>query len=138
MKKANGKPAKPVLTADMQRVIEARSHDPFSVLGRHPDGSGQCVVRAFLPHTQAVEIVESGTSLERIPGTDLFEWSGAAADVPERYRLRRLTSWGDVREFYDPYCFTPFLDEAELERFHAGEHLRAHEFLGRTPRNWMA
>jgi 1,4-alpha-glucan branching enzyme len=136
LNKASGKTVKtikPVLTAEMQRVIEARSHDPFSVLGRHPDGSGQCVVRAFIPYTQAVEIVETGTALERIPGTDLFEWTGVVDEVPERYRLRRLTSWGDIREVYDPYCFPPFLDEAELEVFHSGEHVRAYRFLGAHP-----
>ena len=88
--------------ADIQRVLEARSHDPFVVLGRHPAADGTCVVRAFLPHTQTVEIIEAGTKMRRRPGTDLFEWSGNAADVPERYRLRRLTSWGDVREGYVP------------------------------------
>ncbi|MFW2403442.1 MAG: 1,4-alpha-glucan branching protein GlgB [Gammaproteobacteria bacterium] len=121
--------------ADARRILEARSHDPFGVLGRHPldgaPGAGErWTVRAFLPHTQSVEIVETGARLERIPGTDLFEWTGDGSALPERYRLRRVTSWGDVREHYDPYCFTPVLDEAELDIFHRGEHARAHRFLG--------
>ncbi|MGI9341837.1 MAG: 1,4-alpha-glucan branching protein GlgB [Gammaproteobacteria bacterium] len=114
----------------IRRLLDARLHDPFSVLGRHPLPAAQCVVRAYLPHAQKVEIIEAGTTMERVPGTDLFEWTGAAADVPDRYRLRRLTSWGDVREGYDPYCFPPVLDEAEIEAFHRGEHTRAYRFLG--------
>ena len=42
------------------------------------------VVRAFMPHTQTVEIVEAGARLDRVPGTDLFEWVG---DAPIRYRI---------------------------------------------------
>jgi len=123
------------IDADARRILEARSHDPFGVLGRHPLGEesgkgGQWAVRAFLPQTQSVEIVETGARLERVTGTDLFEWVGDGSPLPERYRLRRVTSWGDVREHYDPYCFTPVLDEAELDIFHRGEHARAQRFLG--------
>jgi 1,4-alpha-glucan branching enzyme len=115
-------------------VLDARSDDPFCVLGRHPlAAAGKCVVRAFMPHTETVEIVESGARMQQVPGTDLFEWSGEAASLPERYRLRRLTSWGDVREEFDPYCFPPLLDESELEAFNHGEHVRAYRFLGAHP-----
>ena len=94
-------------------------------------GAASCVT--FLPHTQAAEIVETGTPMQRMPGTDLFEWSGDAASLPQQYRLRRLTSWGDIREGFDPYCFPPVLDESDLEAFHTGEHTRAHRFLGAHP-----
>ena len=88
------------------------------------------MVRVFMPHTETVEIVETGARMQRIPGTDLFEWSGEAASLPGRYRLRRLTSWGDIHEGFDPYCFLPLLKESELDAFHRGEHTRAHCFLG--------
>ncbi len=121
------------LDDDLQRVLQARAYDPFRVLGRHALAGGLCVVRAFMPHTQTVEIVESGARLERIPGTDLFEWTGEPTSLPERYRLRRLTSWGDLREGYDPYCFLPLLDEADLNAFHRGDQIRAYRFLGSQP-----
>jgi 1,4-alpha-glucan branching enzyme len=114
----------------IRRVLEARSHDPFAVLGRHPGPHGSCTVRAYLPQTQAVELVEAGIQMRRVPDTDLFEWTGDEAVVPPRYRLRRLTSWGDIREGYDPYCFAPVLAESDLEAFHAGTHTRAYRFLG--------
>ncbi|MFQ5635654.1 MAG: 1,4-alpha-glucan branching protein GlgB [Gammaproteobacteria bacterium] len=117
----------------IQRVLEARSHDPFGVLGRHPLAGDRCVVRTFMPHTQTVEIVETGVQLRRVPETDLFEWFGDATELPERYRLRRLTEWGDVREEFDPYCFGPWLDESELDEFHRGDHVRAYRFLGARP-----
>lgn len=118
---------------ELQRVLDARSHDPFGVLGRHPLGAGRCIVRAFMPHTQTVEIVESGARLERLPGTDMFEWEGDAGSLPDHYRLRRLTSWGDLREAYDPYSFLPVLDETDLDAFQRGEHIRAYRFLGSHP-----
>ncbi|MGE5154233.1 MAG: GlgB N-terminal domain-containing protein, partial [Bdellovibrio bacteriovorus] len=38
----------PKLPEPLQRIVEARHHDPFEVLGRHPAG-GRVTVRAFLP-----------------------------------------------------------------------------------------
>ncbi len=47
----------------------------------------QVLVRVLLPHAEAVTLADGGHSLQRIEGTDIFEWRGAATEVPERYRL---------------------------------------------------
>ncbi len=114
---------------DIQRLLEARLHDPFSVLGRHPDGPEQVVVRAFAPATAAVEIVENGATLDRLGQTDLFEWRGPARSVPAHYRLRFRRAAGS-HEAYDAYSFPPLLDEAELWAFNGGHHVRAYRCLG--------
>jgi 1,4-alpha-glucan branching enzyme len=115
---------------ELGRLLQARLHDPFRILGRQPLRRGRCVVRALLPHTMAVDIVEAGEPMRRIPGTDLFEWTGRGEQVPSHYRLRRRTSWGSTIEEFDPYCFEPMLDESGLEAFARGEHIRAASFLG--------
>ena len=74
------------LTTEMARVSEARHHDPFSVLGRHQEGD-QVVVRAFNPHAAEMFIADGGMPLERLPGSDFFEWRGNGAQLPEHYRL---------------------------------------------------
>ncbi len=74
------------LSDDFIRIAEARHHDPFSVLGRHPSGTG-VVVRAYIPHAMEVSIAEGNLPLERIPDSDFFEWRGPAKSVPEHYRL---------------------------------------------------
>ena len=61
----------PKLQPELQRIVEARHHDPFAVLGRHPQDK-KVVVRAHLPHAQEVHIAEGNLPLQRIPNTDLF------------------------------------------------------------------
>ena len=62
-------------------LLEAREHDPFSVLGLHAEGAGWRL-RVFRPHAKSVA-VELGDGqwvpLARRKGTDLFEWQGATA-----------------------------------------------------------
>ena len=131
MARKTAAPEAPVrqLDDDMIRVIEARHHDPFCVLGRHPIDDG-VVVRAFVPYAAEVTIAETGLAMERYPGTDLFEWQGSAAALPEHYRL----IWRDAghREHiaHDPYSYLPQLSEFDLHLFHEGKHRHAYDFLG--------
>ena len=67
----------------LQQIAEARHHDPFAVLGRHPHGAGERVI-AFRPGARSVCLVENDAQLQRITGTDFFEWQGPAGVVPER------------------------------------------------------
>ncbi|HFD80845.1 MAG TPA: 1,4-alpha-glucan branching protein GlgB [Gammaproteobacteria bacterium] len=119
----------PVLPEALQRIVEARHHDPFEVLGRHREEDTE-VVRAFLPHAVSARIVDNDAPLNRIDGTDLFEWRGAAGSLPERYRI----AWTDEDDIewsdYDPYCFPPQLGELDLHWFGEGRHLHAYRFLG--------
>ena len=111
------------------RIIESRHHDPFQVLGRHIQGK-QALVRAFLPRAVRVRIATPDLPMERIEGTDFFEWSGSSDLVPERYQL----GWSDAQgnEFidYDPYCFPPQIDEFDLHLFNEGRHWHAYRMLG--------
>ncbi|HQU15050.1 MAG TPA: 1,4-alpha-glucan branching protein GlgB [Gammaproteobacteria bacterium] len=121
---ANGR-----LSTDLERVLAARHHDPFAVLGLHHE-DGQEIVRAFLPDARDVRIAETGAHLERIPETDLFEWRGSGAHTPDRYQLRWYDSQGTEHEAYDPYCFPPLLGDFDLHLFGEGRHWHAHRFLG--------
>jgi 1,4-alpha-glucan branching enzyme len=111
------------------RILEARHHDPFEVLGRHVEND-LCVVRAFLPRAQKVRIVEADIELRRIEGTDLFEWQGSAQEIPDRYRLEWQDESGNRHERHDPYCFPPQLEDFDLYLFGEGRHWHAYRFLG--------
>lgn len=119
----------PKLSPNMQKLIEARYHDPFALLGRHED-RGRVLVRAFMPRTEEVSIAEGNLPLKRIEGTDIFEWEGDAEQIPERYRL----IWRDDehREHiaHDPYCYPPQLPGFDLHLFGEGKHWHAHRLLG--------
>lgn len=63
------KPSQPTpLDSDLIRIIEAKHHDPFSVLGRHTN-KDKNVIRAFLPYAETVSIGEKGPAMQRIPGS---------------------------------------------------------------------
>ena len=119
----------PTLPPDLQKLVNATHRDPFAVLGRHRENDG-LLVRVLLPHAETVSIAEGGHTLQRIEGTDIFEWWGAAADVPERYRL----IWRDDehREHiaHDPYCYPPQLSDFDLHLFGEGKHWHAYRLLG--------
>ncbi|MGD8339207.1 MAG: 1,4-alpha-glucan branching protein GlgB [Gammaproteobacteria bacterium] len=114
----------------VRRLLEARLHDPFQVLGSHPANTGARLIRAFLPDTRRVDLVEAGDPMQRIGKSDLWQWSGDAASVPQHYRLRRVAGNGSETEFLDPYSFPAKLDERDLGAFADGGHSRAHRFLG--------
>ena len=125
----------PIAPADatstsMERLMEARHHDPFELLGRHPLGPDEVVVRALLPHTAKVSIAEAELEMTRLGESDLFEWRGPARLVPARYRLLTIAGDGTEDERFDPYCFPPVLPDEDLNRFNAGLHTSAYRFMG--------
>ncbi|MFZ0791945.1 MAG: 1,4-alpha-glucan branching protein GlgB, partial [Chromatiaceae bacterium] len=121
--------AAPKLPEPLQRIVTARHHDPFEVLGRHVTGT-RATVRAFLPQAERARILEAGADLTRIEGTDLFTWEGDASKVPERYRIERVDKSGVRTSAYDPYCFPQQLADFDLHLFGEGRHWHAYRFLG--------
>jgi 1,4-alpha-glucan branching enzyme len=119
----------PKLPEPLQRIVEARHHDPFEVLGRHPAGA-RVTVRAFLPWAERARIVEADAELSRIEGTDLFVWEGDASRVPERYRIAWEGKEGNRGSAHDPYCFPTQLGDFDLHLFGEGRHWHAYRFLG--------
>ena len=126
---SSGKTAASRLPEPLLRIVEARHHDPFEVLGRHGDGS-ECVLRAFLPHCDQVRLPQAGVDLSRLEGTDLFEWRGDSKRIPERYQLSWVDRDGLQWTAYDPYCFPPQLGDLDLHLFGEGRHLHAYRLFG--------
>ncbi|MFA5531419.1 MAG: 1,4-alpha-glucan branching enzyme, partial [Thiohalomonadaceae bacterium] len=115
----------------LQRLLEARHHDPFQYLGRHPNGNG-VVVRALVPGAASVLLhgTRARLPMYRLHHTDVFEWQGAAEDVPLRYRLEAQDGHGHTWEFFDAYCFPPQIGDLDLHLFTEGQHRHSYRFLG--------
>ncbi|MBK1717391.1 1,4-alpha-glucan branching protein GlgB [Thiocystis violacea] len=113
----------------LQRIVEARHHDPFEVLGRHEE-DGKAVARAFLPLAESARLVEVGEPMQRIEGTDLFVWEGDPARLPERYRIEWEDAAGALACAYDPYCFPAQLSDFDLHLFGEGKHWHVYRLLG--------
>jgi 1,4-alpha-glucan branching enzyme len=117
------------LEHELERISQARHHDPFSVLGKHSD-QGLDLVRVFMPQADEVTIAEGNIRLERIPDTDLFEWRGTPGTVPDHYHL----VWNDTAQHehiaHDPYSFLPQIPDFDLHLFSEGRHRHAYRILG--------
>jgi 1,4-alpha-glucan branching enzyme len=122
--------ATPTFDHDIERLLQGRLHDPRRVLGAHTVGTGNVRVRVLLPNAHRVNLIQPAVELARVPGTALFEWTGAKQLLDLPYRLRIETHEGAVEERYDPYSFAPHIDETDLTRFGNGAHVHAHRFLG--------
>ena len=110
-------------------LLEAREHDPFSVLGLHAEGAGWRL-RVFRPHAKAVAVEFADgrwAPLARRKGTDLFEWQGATAPS----RPWRLDVDG-VKQ-YDTYAFAPQPPADDLFLFNAGRLRQAWRTFGAVP-----
>ncbi len=120
------------LPLDARRLLEARHHDPFAYLGRHRENDG-VLVRAYLPGAVSVRIVENGAVMNRLAGTDIFEWRGKPGSLTGPYRLQWTAASGHTHCGYDPYCLPPQLSDYDLHLFGEGRHRHAWRFLGANP-----
>ncbi len=110
----------------LQRISEARHHDPFSLLGKHDD-----CIRVFIPGASQVELAEPGKasrSFTRLKGTDFFEIP--ITDAPAQYQLKVTDSNGNLYTREDPYRFGPQLGDIDLYLFNAGKHWQLYNMLG--------
>ncbi|MGR9086667.1 MAG: 1,4-alpha-glucan branching protein GlgB [Gammaproteobacteria bacterium] len=118
-----------MLDADSIKIIEARHHDPFSVLGRHQYGKS-IKVRLYLPYAESVRFVNGGAEIPRIPGTDFFEYNARPSELPEHYQLFWVDKNGGEHSDYDPYDFGVQLPEFDRHLFSEGRHWHAYRKMG--------
>ena len=121
----------PELSPELRKIVEARHHDPFSVLGKH-EINGTTEIRAFMPHAIEVMLAEGERPLQRIEGSDFFSWQGKDK-LPDHYRLIWRDSEHREHIRHDPYSYPPQLSDFDLHLFSEGKHLHAYRFLGAHP-----
>ena len=115
---------------NLKNLIEARSHDPFAVLGRHA-ANGIEIFRALLPQAEIAHIGDDGPELKRIAGTDLFECRLEHGNgIPQHYDISWRDRTGRKGRHVDPYTFAPQIAEFDLYLFGEGKHLHIYRILG--------
>lgn len=119
---------------DFQAIIEARMHDPFSLLGKHPLAEQYSRFHTYQPQAKRVSIeTMAGDFIELSP---LLEFPGIfGAQFPEQQvppRPKLLIELPDkaVYETIDPYCFEPVLGALDLHLFAEGNHHNLWQMLG--------
>ena len=123
-------PALPAISAPVMRLQTGTHHDPFEVLGLHPQPNGTTVVRVFMPQAEAVEM--AGQRMARVVGTDCFELILPAGQTPEphpvlRWQDKRAGAWHAGR---CPYTFEALVGEIDLHLFGEGRHFDIWKVLG--------
>jgi len=116
------------LQVDLQRILDARHHDPFSVLGAHLHNA-KTTICAFKPHVEQLTIGEKRLPMQRMENSDLFFWQGNADDIPKHYQLHGMAD-GQENSEYDPYCFAPQLADFDIHLFSEGKHWHVQNLLG--------
>ena len=115
----------------IQRLLEARHHDPFELLGRHSEKKGVSI-RVYLPRAASAEVVcgDKTLPMERYKQTDLFQWQGTGCPHDQPYQIRWQDGAGNSHLQHDPYRFLPILTDWDLGRFRDGQHHHAGKMLG--------
>lgn len=123
------KQSTPTLDSDAIKIIEARHHDPFSVLGRHQKNNSTRI-NVYLPYAETVRLGNDGPAFQRIAGTDFFEYSAESEELPSHYKLSWIDKDGHPHENYDPYDFPVQLSEFDRYLFGEGRHWHIYQKLG--------
>ena len=116
---------------DIDALVRAEHHDPFSILGPHGDGAGGQFIRAYLPGALSVSVVDknSGEELGPLEATETPGLFVGHFEGSRPYLLR--TRWaGGEQVAEDPYSFGQLLGEMDLYLFAEGNHRDLSSCLG--------
>ncbi|MEQ1598618.1 MAG: 1,4-alpha-glucan branching protein GlgB [Methylotenera sp.] len=111
-------------------ILAAKHHDPFSFLGLHEKGKKSFVYRAFLPNADKVwlKVKSDWALLEKTHQDGLFAWQGSIQ--PTSPCLIKVEYAGKTIETHDAYSFVPFITDDELHLFAEGQLNHAYNTLG--------
>jgi 1,4-alpha-glucan branching enzyme len=128
------------LTDAVLRLINATHHNPFEVLGKQTItqtsptlASNDIVIRTFFPGAYDAHLLlkDKTAPMQRIEGTDIFEWYGLANAVDTVYKVEWRDRFGQSHCEYDPYAFSaPQLSDFDLHLFGEGQNWNIYEKLG--------
>ena len=122
----------PIINSDvlhLQKILDAKHHDPFSFLGVH-SLNGSNILRVFHPKAEKISL-KTGVSWVELK-------------LEHRSGLFELTSKNEIKtpcllkievehhqfEIYDPYTFNSSITEVELHLFGEGKLKQAYKTLG--------
>lgn len=117
------------LDSDTIKIIEAKHHDPFSILGHHTI-EGKEIIKVFLPFAETVRLGKNGDEFTRIPNTDMFICDASDKDLDEHYQIHWIDEDGDEHLHYDPYHFGSVLSAYDQHLFGEGNHWHIYQKLG--------
>lgn len=121
------------LQSDMNKIVQAEHHSPFSILGNQTNLTDELIV-FYSPDTEKLTVTEEHIPAVRYADSDFFICSEHLKDLEQHYLLTRTDSKNIISSFYDPYSFDPQLSNYDLDLFSAGKHLHLYKILGAHPK----
>lgn len=128
-----------VADKDLKALLHARHSQPHAVLGMHSlarGGKRGVVCRAFLADAVSCEVVDIESAdgqrypMQKLDPGGFFEGFIQGREKPFNYRLRITRRNGEIRQFWDPYCFLPSVSEQDLYLFNEGSLHHPYRMLG--------
>ncbi|MBK6286945.1 MAG: 1,4-alpha-glucan branching protein GlgB [Gammaproteobacteria bacterium] len=118
--------ARLLASEELRRLLGARLHDPFTVLGRHGNS-----LRIWRPHADRVWLGALRIEARRVGDTALFVADARSLPAHPKVSWRDETG-GEHREI-DPYEFAPQIGDLDLHLFGEGRHWHIYRVLGAHP-----
>jgi 1,4-alpha-glucan branching enzyme len=127
------------LVDEVFRIINAESHDPYTVLGIHPivsktSGNKGFSVRVFMPNASGVTVIADGDNkrygMEKLHDAGFFETIIKDRKDIFTYTLEVADGSGGAYAVRDPYSFLPVITDYDLHLFNEGTHHKIFERLG--------
>ncbi len=118
------------LQNDLSRIIDAKHHDPFKVLGFDMKNK---LIRVFLPYAETVSLLipdKPAETVKRLPKSDFFEWQGDIKSLGAHFQLSWTDKSGYQHQHYYPYTFAPQISDFDLHLFTEGKLLQCYNMLG--------
>lgn len=114
---------------DLDKIIQANHHDPFSVLGNQTI-HGDSFTLFYSPNTVKLTVSEKNIPTFRFADSDFFVCTEQLDKIGQHYLLNRTDNHKNVSSYYDPYSFKPQLNDFDLHLFSEGKHLHIYRVLG--------
>ena len=120
------------MKAELDKLIQAKHHSPFSVLGKLQKDTESCI-RVYIPYCKEARIDTTSTKMERLLNTDIFEYRGPLTSIPTHYKVEWVDRDNNQFLEYDPYSFSVFIPEFDLNLIDQGQHWHIYRILGAHP-----
>jgi 1,4-alpha-glucan branching enzyme len=122
----------PIVNSDtlhLQKILDAKHHDPFSFLGVH-FLNDHYILRVFNPKAEKVSLKVEGKwiDLKQVHRSGLFELI-SKTEIKKPCLLKAKVENHEF-EIYDPYSFSSTLTDVELHLFGEGKLKQAYKTLG--------
>ena len=122
----------PIVNSDtlhLQKILDAKHHDPFSFLGVH-SLKDHYLLRVFNPKAEKVslKVEDKWIDLKQVHQSGLFELI-SKTEIKKPCLLKAKVENHEF-EIYDPYSFSSTLTDVELHLFGEGKLKQAYKTLG--------